>query len=240
MYQKIRSGGPGGRTCYDFTMQTSLVIPIPIKIQWFWPSSQVVSAVRFDAGRAGQTLEVHWRRRWANAPGNLVKTITFPGQLPARGGLVRAKLYNRVAVTALAGIPRGQPSSKLTSKRAGTPRRWLRALQCRSDAPSMSVPGQRWSDRERLGSSMLTDIGGAAHTNTSHSSQLNPMSPTRCSATLDICEVNFDEGCSFENVSLLVLPILRSDFQLSSCDASALPSEPPPQRRRLGRHASEL
>ena len=141
---------------------------------------------------------------------------------------MRAKLYNRVAVTALAGIPRGQPSSKVTSKMAGTPRRWLRALQCRSDAPSMSVPGQRWSDRERLGSSMLTDIGGAAHTNTSHSSQLNPMSPTRCSATLDIFEVNFDEGCSFENVSLLVLPILRSDFQLSSCDASALPSEPPP------------
>ena len=141
---------------------------------------------------------------------------------------MRAKLYNRVAVTALAGIPRGQPSSKLTSKRAGTPRRWLRALQCRSDAPSMSVPGQRWSDRERLGSSMLTDIGGAAHTNTSHSSQLNPMSPTRCSATLDIFEVNFDEGCSFENVSLLVLPILRSDFQLSSCDASAPPLFPEP------------
>ena len=143
---------------------------------------------------------------------------------------MRAKLYNRVAVTALAGIPRGQPSSKLTSKRAGTPRRWLRALQCRSDAPSMSVPGQRWSDRERLGSSMLTDIGGAAHTNTSHSSQLNPMSPTRCSATLDIFEVNFDEGCSFENVSLLVLPMLRSDFQLSSCDASAPPLFPPSAR----------
>ena len=126
--------------------------------------------------------------------------------------------YNRVAVTALAGIPRGQPSSKLTSKRAGTPRRWLRALQCRSDAPSMSVPGQRWSDRERLGSSMLTDIGGAAHTNTSHSSQLNPMSPTRCSATLDIFEVNFDEGC--RNVPE------RPSFFLSSSSSSL---RPPPE-----------
>ena len=32
------------------------------------------------------------------------------------GGGMRAESYNRVAVTALACIPRGQPSSKLTSK----------------------------------------------------------------------------------------------------------------------------
>ena len=32
------------------------------------------------------------------------------------------------------------------------------------DAPPMSGPRQKRSDRERLGSSMMTDIGGAAHT----------------------------------------------------------------------------
>ena len=52
-----------------------------------------------------------------------------------------------------------------------------RTLQCQHDAPSMSGPGQWWSDRERFGSSMMTDIGGAAHTSTSRSSLLSPISP---------------------------------------------------------------
>ena len=36
-----------------------------------------------------------------------------------------------------------------------------------------------------------------------------------------ICEVNFDEGCSFQSGSLQVLPIQCSDFQLSPYDAAA-------------------
>ena len=78
--------------------------------------------------------------------------------------------------------PRGKTFVKRTTlvkinlKSGGRPRRCRRALQCRYRAPSMSTPGQRWSDRERLGSSMMTDIGGAAPTTTSHSSFLRPMS----------------------------------------------------------------
>ena len=82
MYQKIRSGGPGGRSCCDFTQQTSLLIPIPIKLHRFRPSLQVLSAIRLDAGRAGQTLEVHWSPRRANAPEPPCENHYFHWPLP--------------------------------------------------------------------------------------------------------------------------------------------------------------
>ena len=192
MYQKIRSGGPGGRSCCDFTQQTSLLIPIPIKLQWFWPSLQVLSAIRVYAGRAGQTLEVHWSAPRANAPETLVKN------------------------------PRERTTLvKINLKSGGRPRRCRRALQCRYRAPSMSTPGQRWSDRQRLGSSMMTDIGGAAPTTTSHSSFLRPMS-------------HHKQHCSCGQLLRLILTRVGR----AECLRGRL--SPPPQRRRLGRHASDL
>ena len=157
MCEKTIQNAPGGRSCCKFTTQ--------------------MRVCRDDVAGGAQMRcpQKFWLKQTSRRHFTALASSSTR-QLLARGGLVRAKLYNRVAVTALAGIPRGQPSSKLTSKMAGTPRRWLRALQCRSDAPSMSVPGQRWSDRERLGSSMMTDIGGAAPTTTSHSSFLRPTS----------------------------------------------------------------